>query len=704
MALNRVILAPPYFGDPDEGKPLFFASVFVGAPNLDPEIEANRKAVIFQQQDGSEVTIDPSEQPFNTGAGGYILYNGSTVALLTDGNYSIKVLDSNGDQEFYIANASEGIPIGSTDVFLKADNVDDMVNSSAFAIGDYVETPGYFTDGDGGNNLYIVEAVTVDPDDGGRIIKSIANPLIQFRGLFPDNIISPEKFGATTALSTTQIQNAIDFVPDGQTLTINRSHITGALTVNKPMTISGSGTLNQSVVSTITISVLNDDVNIEGIEFVGAAVAPSASLNDDEAIEILSVSRVNVTNCRFSNYSFNTVFVINCTDVKVSNCHFQTVAHAVRFRGTSRGSALGNTGFGTVLETTSQSIPFGADSTNGHAFGICEDINISNNTFAMNPYGEFVLVHAVRRMIIDGNIVNGFSFGVGVNPFNNQDTVQGVVISGNHFVGTNAIDWPTAQPSDADEAILVAGSLATTTPVDVTIDNNTVTGFNKVVDNSTQGGIVVGLSRDVNISNNIIRDCQANGVSVRDETEGLSITANLISSITFNVALTLKNGIYINNASADCFVDANVISDITGVNSFGIRLDAGFCYLGTNQYRSVDTPWGEIGGVLTTTRNQSYTAGTTVDLNGTDVVEFNANAGAIIIGAGIGVWSNVIANKTYNFLNVGTLNNVTISNDPTYCQTSSGLDVVLTPGDSVNFIGGSATNIVRQATTVVNNA
>ncbi len=206
------------------------------------------------------------------------------------------------------------------------------------------------------------------------------------------------------------------------------------------------------------------------------------------------------------------------------------------------------------------------------------------------------------------------------------------------------------------------------------------------------------------ISNNTIRDCQVNGISIIEESDGLTITSNAISGITFNVALSLKNGIRFNNASAESFVDSNVLTDITGTNSYGIRIDAGDCFVGTNEFRSVDSEFGDFSGTLTDTRIQSYTAGTTVDLNGTDVVEFDPSAGAIIIGTGNTVWSNVITNKTYTFINIDTTNSVTISREPTFCQCDGGVDVVMMPGDTVQFLGGSAVNRVRQLTKLVSNS
>jgi hypothetical protein len=99
-----VKLAPEYFADPDRGKPLSNAYIYVGEPDLDPEILGNQKQISVQQEDGSVIII---AQPIRTGAGGVIEYLGSPVTLLVDGDYSLKVLDSDSNQVYYVPKSVE---------------------------------------------------------------------------------------------------------------------------------------------------------------------------------------------------------------------------------------------------------------------------------------------------------------------------------------------------------------------------------------------------------------------------------------------------------------------------------------------------------------------------------------------------------------------------------------------------------------------
>jgi hypothetical protein len=99
-----------YFYD-NKGRPLFNASIYIGAPNLDPEIPANQIDVYGQQEDGTSVLLS---QPISTNSGGGATYNGSPIVLLLEEeSYSLKVLDSLGVQVYYNENV-ESVLTSST--------------------------------------------------------------------------------------------------------------------------------------------------------------------------------------------------------------------------------------------------------------------------------------------------------------------------------------------------------------------------------------------------------------------------------------------------------------------------------------------------------------------------------------------------------------------------------------------------------------
>lgn len=102
-----------YIPDPEQGRPLFFGKVFVGQPDLDPEIVGNQKQLNVVQEDG---TVVPVSQPLILSAGGVPVYNGSPVRLDVAGNYSIKILSKLDVQVYYVDNVFEGDPVLEADL------------------------------------------------------------------------------------------------------------------------------------------------------------------------------------------------------------------------------------------------------------------------------------------------------------------------------------------------------------------------------------------------------------------------------------------------------------------------------------------------------------------------------------------------------------------------------------------------------------
>lgn len=90
-----------YINDPDKGRPLFNGQLYIGKPDLDPQILANRKTVYYIEESGALVE---ASQPIMLNAGGNPTYNGKPVTLDVDGAYSFKALSKLGVQSFYIAN------------------------------------------------------------------------------------------------------------------------------------------------------------------------------------------------------------------------------------------------------------------------------------------------------------------------------------------------------------------------------------------------------------------------------------------------------------------------------------------------------------------------------------------------------------------------------------------------------------------------
>ncbi len=134
MADENAVLAPySYYPDPTTGRPVFNGSIYVGSPDLDPQVPSNQLRVRAVQEDGSTV---PISQPIRTGAGGVPMLNGSPVQLVVDGEYSIKVLNSFGAEVYYQPSQVGGLrptTIVRTQVVpLSIDLSNRFINSSLF--------------------------------------------------------------------------------------------------------------------------------------------------------------------------------------------------------------------------------------------------------------------------------------------------------------------------------------------------------------------------------------------------------------------------------------------------------------------------------------------------------------------------------------------------------------------------------------------
>lgn len=116
---STVAFSHGYFPSPTRGRPIPNAQIYIGQPDLDPEIPANQKQVSVRQEDG---TVVPIAQPLRTGTGGVPIYNGSSVTPLVDGNYSMKVLDSNGALIYNIAQAAGGVGTAIGDLVVLIDD------------------------------------------------------------------------------------------------------------------------------------------------------------------------------------------------------------------------------------------------------------------------------------------------------------------------------------------------------------------------------------------------------------------------------------------------------------------------------------------------------------------------------------------------------------------------------------------------------
>ena len=192
--MNRVQLSAEYFPNPVASKALSNANIYVGLPDTDPEVVANRKTISALQENGSIVAIT---QPVKTGLGGIPVYNGSPVTLLVDGRYSVKVTSSTGTQLYYVpANyQSDDSPV------VKLSDIASLrTTQSEAGDGETIYLVCHTTNGDGGQGTFRWDATSTAADDNGVTI-AVTGVAVGRRVRQLSGFVTPEMFGGLSALA-----------------------------------------------------------------------------------------------------------------------------------------------------------------------------------------------------------------------------------------------------------------------------------------------------------------------------------------------------------------------------------------------------------------------------------------------------------------------------------------------------------------------
>jgi hypothetical protein len=225
MALNLVISPASYYPDFNTGRPIFNGDIFVGLPDTDPELTGNQKQITIRQEDGTEI---PVSQPMKTSAGGVPIFNGSPVQILTDGNYSIKVLNKGLSQVYYVANAFIGVALttiigdgrysavfGSVADMIALTPIDSIAyipssGQSVYLVSYHASIPFALPQGGGGHfRVMTLAEYDLTPDERGAAFTVGGFAFVR---VF-DNRVSIKDFGAGggIAFDTVGVQAAVDF-------------------------------------------------------------------------------------------------------------------------------------------------------------------------------------------------------------------------------------------------------------------------------------------------------------------------------------------------------------------------------------------------------------------------------------------------------------------------------------------------------------
>lgn len=329
--MNKVILSPGYFPDPNSNRSLSNADIYVGEVDLDPEIPANQKTVSVLQENGAIVAV---AQPISTSSGGVPIYNGSPVTMLVEGSYSLKVVNSYGAQVYYVPSSSTN------------DQLDSVVNVAALRALGYTPTDGaiavllgHTTENDGGGGTVYYDASSALPDDNGTVFLQTGH-VGAGRWIRPHEYLTPDMFGGIlTAGPEIRLLPKTYSLDAAKTFTDSVYKISGTLAVN---TVAGAATSSASEIDAGTYAVSFGSAKTSfGLDLSGFLLSYSgagAALTVDDFIS------TNIHDL-FVDCNASAPYGINLT----GNSFFSLLSNVTISRFTNTGLVLNSVGTKAVV-------------------------------------------------------------------------------------------------------------------------------------------------------------------------------------------------------------------------------------------------------------------------------------------------------------------------------------------------------------------
>ena len=616
MANSIVRLPIDYFPDPTKGRPVFNGSVYIGNPDTDPEVLGNRKTVTLRQEDGTEVPITGAGQPLITGAGGVILYNGSPAQVLTNGDYSIKVLNAQGSKVYYVESVNDGSPATIDKVTFKYNTLADAIAST-----DIYETAALniaeLTAGNGGGAMWDAVLSSTVTENTYNIVQctGVGTLSLVLRMDAVVNVKSAWATGDGSTVDSTAI-NAAFVAVTGKTLFFPASTYelgTIKLEIDNPIVVicEQGVVFNQS--NNIAMIEIDDT---ENVTFVGNKclfqhVRASAGPN---TFYIRGSQRVNVENVRFSASPKDQIYVgqsianptVQNEDVTVRGCEFD----GARRQGISvitcnRFHSEGNVFHDITGESPQAGIDLEADaSVVDDGLGVFNSSIIGNKFYDITVQAGVFIATATDVVVMGNNFVNclvGVS-AVGVFANTNEKTISAITNASNQFtIAAHGMKVGSRlYLTEVGGGTVPAGALDNVTyRVDTVVDANTLTlstYFQSVPLAITDDGTLPLQMREVRddmlcnitIEGNTFKDCINQSVVTDRATRviikgnavdgGSASTANMLLShtdesiIEGNTIKNLTSGEGIFCSGIETKVDNNVI---VGAEKEGIRFYGG---------------------------------------------------------------------------------------------------------------------------------
>jgi parallel beta-helix repeat protein len=527
--------------------------------------------------------------------------------------------------------------------------------------------------------LYFLQAIRFKDID--MSLTKVRNTVIQGAAA---NVKDFGAVGNSSANDTEAVQAAFNsgsggiYIPDGTYLI---DQITVPSTVQR---IYGTGTLKQRATdSKLLVGSSLDGLIIDGVDFVGNYLAGQTSYSsDNEGLRFTSCDDIRIINCSFSNIQSATIRLIDCEYAIIANNKIELCGQGIYFRGCDNSTIQNNLIKDTILADSVFTIGISLESTDGHSYGICNNITVSGNIVLGYKNAQGIMGHSARNVSIVNNVVKDPAIGISINPFNATDVCSYISITGN----TVECETTISGYSGANDGIVCHAGPGSPDITDVSISGNIVINANRATSApNNQGGIRIGYTKRVQISGNTITGAKQSGIYLTDTEEAVSITGNTIANII--VESGEQNGIVV-AAVSEGIISGNSFDTLNDASGVGIRFEASSgITVGENSFRDVTN--NIIGNGEAANPSRTITSGTEANLNGVDEVIFNHSSPTTI-----STFIGVVIGKLY--IGNTTINRTNAALDGGTNKTGSANDIML-------VAGGSATSI-RQAAPISTNS
>jgi hypothetical protein len=443
LGYDIVKLGPSYFPESTRNRPVANGEIYVGIPDLDPEVIANQQQLYVQEEDGDIIAV---AQPIYTSAGGVPVYSGSPVTLLVNNDYSLKILNSSGVQVYYIPliKSSENLGnaytpdynavdqglignnntikyfvdlIGTTDkatIFLKhnsgnAQTPYTVTTAETIPANITIEfEPGAYIDGTiafAGSPDAQIKALPGQQIFGSTTTITFAKPGRAYVSWFGDNTsVSPIQKAVNSLPSAggeiifTTAQHTIDIDANSCGVKIDKSNIKFTSTCRTEFIHSGSDIDGLWFAVGVDSETGNftkvHDITFDGLVFTGSATATSshqaaiyglpASTNYDPETD--GSNTITISNCKIFGFT-SSVYFKGASNVEIYNCD---MGYNVYIPGAGAG------GYGVLVETIQ-----GVRIHHNRFLSSTEDRHAVYISADMNQIGSKVN----RDVIIDHNII-----------------------------------------------------------------------------------------------------------------------------------------------------------------------------------------------------------------------------------------------------------------------------------------------------------